>query len=173
MLCRNCGRQMADEAAFCPYCGVPAGTGFACCPYCGCSTDPQMTVCPHCGKPLSSNTQQHGSPDSGACPPPGGPQPGFQGYPQGGNPYAAPPVYGQKSRLVAGLLGIFVGYLGIHNFYLGYTQKGLIQILVSLVGGFFTCGIATAAIGIWALVEAIMIFTGSISTDANGIPLKD
>lgn len=28
----------------------------------------------------------------------------------------------QKSKLVAGLLGIFLGGFGIHNFYLGYSE---------------------------------------------------
>ena len=79
----------------------------------------------------------------------------------------------QKSKIVAGLLAIFVGALGIHNFYLGYTTKGLIQVLVSIIGGIITCGIATTAIGIWAFVEGILILVGSINTDARGIPLKD
>ena len=38
-----------------------------------------------------------------------------------------------KSKMAAGLLGIFLGGWGIHNFYLGYTGKGIAQILYSLV----------------------------------------
>lgn len=71
----------------------------------------------------------------------------------------------QKSKLVAGLLGIFLGGWGIHNFYLGNTKKAIIQIVVSLV----TCGIG----GIWGFVEGILILIGNINTDANGNPLKD
>ena len=78
-----------------------------------------------------------------------------------------------KSKMVAGLLGIFLGWLGIHNFYLGYNTKGLIQLLVSLIGGVLSCGVATFAISVWGIIEGIMIFTGSINTDANGNPLKD
>ena len=78
-----------------------------------------------------------------------------------------------QSKLAAGLLGIFLGSLGVHNFYLGYTTKGLIQLLVTLLGGVLTCGIASFAIYVWGLVEGIMILTGSINTDANGNPLKD
>lgn len=78
-----------------------------------------------------------------------------------------------KSKMAAGLLGIFLGSLGIHNFYLGYTTKAVIQLLVTLIGGVFTCGIASIAIYVWGLVEGIMILTGSINTDANGNPLKD
>ena len=40
----------------------------------------------------------------------------------------------QKRRLAAGLLGILLGTLGIHNFYLGFTTRGVIQLLVSLIG---------------------------------------
>ena len=71
----------------------------------------------------------------------------------------------QKSKLVAGLLGIFLGSWGIHNFYLGDSKKGIIQIVVTIV----TCGIG----GLWGFIEGIMILAGSIKTDANGVPLKD
>lgn len=74
----------------------------------------------------------------------------------------------QKSKVTAGLLGIFLGGVGAHNFYLGYTGKAIAQIVISVV----TCGIGAIAVAIWALVEAIMIFTGKISTEANGLPLK-
>lgn len=70
-----------------------------------------------------------------------------------------------KSKMAAGLLGIFLGGWGIHNFYLGYTGKGIAQIFVTL----FTCGIGA----IWGLIEGILILTGSINTDANGNPLVD
>lgn len=67
--------------------------------------------------------------------------------------------------MAAGLLGIFLGGWGVHNFYLGNTGRGVAQIIVTLV----TCGIGA----IWGLIEGIMILTGSINTDAKGIPLKD
>lgn len=71
----------------------------------------------------------------------------------------------QKSKMAAGLLGIFLGGWGIHNFYLGYTGKAIAQILVTIL----TCGIGS----LWGLIEGIMILAGSITTDANGVPLKD
>jgi TM2 domain-containing membrane protein YozV/ribosomal protein L40E len=79
----------------------------------------------------------------------------------------------QKSKIAAGLLGIFLGGFGIHNFYLGFTKRGIIQVLSSTVGGILTCGIATVAMSIWGLVEGILILTGSINEDANGMSLKD
>ena len=74
-----------------------------------------------------------------------------------------------KSKLAAGLLGILLGYLGVHNFYLGNTGKGVAQLLITLL----TCGAGSLISGIWGLVEGIQILTGSINTDANGVPLSD
>ena len=70
-----------------------------------------------------------------------------------------------KSRLTAGLLGIFLGGLGVHRFYLGYTSIGVLQILVTIA----TCGIG----GLWGIIEGILILGGSgIKTDAEGRPLR-
>ena len=72
-----------------------------------------------------------------------------------------PPGYEQKSKLVAGLLQFFLGYLGIGRFYLGNIGMGVAQLLT--FGG---CGV-------WAIIDAILIFTGSVKVDGKGVPLKD
>lgn len=77
-----------------------------------------------------------------------------------------------KSKLAAGLLGIFLGYLGIHNFYLGYNDKAVAQLLLTVVG-WILCGIGPIAASIWGLIEGIMILAGNITVDANGVPLRD
>jgi TM2 domain-containing membrane protein YozV len=84
------------------------------------------------------------------------------------------PAYGYpqpKSKLVAGLLGIFLGGLGIHRFYLGFTKIAVIQLILTVVLGFFTFGI----VGLWGVVEGIMIIAGSahFRADAHGVPLRD
>ncbi|MFQ9846792.1 MAG: TM2 domain-containing protein [[Clostridium] leptum] len=73
-----------------------------------------------------------------------------------------------KSKMAAGLLGIFLGAFGVHNFYLGYTTKAVIQLCLTLL----SCGILSFASGIWGFIEGIMLLTGSINVDGNGMPLQ-
>lgn len=76
----------------------------------------------------------------------------------------------QKSKIAAGLLGIFLGVFGVHNFYLGYTGKAVAQLLITVL----TCGACAFVSAIWGLIEGILILTGStITADANGVPLGD
>jgi TM2 domain-containing membrane protein YozV len=79
-----------------------------------------------------------------------------------------PPGYVQKEKLTAGLLGILLGAFGVHNFYLGYTGKAVAQVLITVL----SCGILAIVSSIWGIIEGVMILTGSIATDANGVPLK-
>ncbi|MDQ0863686.1 TM2 domain-containing protein [Arthrobacter globiformis] len=84
------------------------------------------------------------------------------------------PVYAYpqpKSKLAAGLLGIFLGGLGIHRFYLGYTTIGIVQLLLTVFLGVFTFGL----VGLWGFVEGIMILAGAnyFRQDAKGMPLRD
>ncbi len=100
----------------------------------------------------------------------------FQGqYPQMSQQPPLPnPAYGYpqpKSKIAAGLLGIFLGGLGIHRFYLGYTVLGVVQLVLTLVLGAFTFGL----VGLWGVVEGIMILAGAqyFRRDAKGNPLRD
>jgi TM2 domain-containing membrane protein YozV len=78
----------------------------------------------------------------------------------------------RKSKLVAGLLALFLGQFGIHWFYLGNNKLGLTQLILFLIGiplcvifiGFFIL----IGVRIWAFVDAIRIFMGSINTDSDG-----
>ena len=56
-----------------------------------------------------------------------------------------------KSKIAAGLLGIFLGCFGVHNFYLGYTGKAVAQLLITVL----SCGILSFASAIWGLIEGI------------------
>jgi TM2 domain-containing membrane protein YozV len=60
---------------------------------------------------------------------------------------------GAEKKIVAGILGILLGGLAIHKFYLGYTKEGIIQIIITVV----TCGMG----GIIGLIEGIIYLTKS------------
>ena len=63
-----------------------------------------------------------------------------------------------KLKLTAILLCFFLGSLGIHRFYLGYTLIGVIQLLT--FGGFF----------IWAILDLIRLIIGSLKdSEGNGL----
>ena len=77
-------------------------------------------------------------------------------------------TYG-KSRIAAGLFGIFLGGFGVHNFYLGYYGKATAQLLLTVL----SCCMLSFVSSIWGLIEGILILSGSINTDAGGNPLSD
>jgi TM2 domain-containing membrane protein YozV len=77
------------------------------------------------------------------------------------DPYGQP--LSDKSKLVAGLLQLFLGGLGIGRFYLGYTNIGVIQIVVTVL----TCGVGS----LWGLIDAILIMSGNVP-DADGRTLR-
>lgn len=68
-------------------------------------------------------------------------------------------MQGADKKLPAGLCGILLGWLGIHKFILGYNTEGIIMLLVSVVGGIFTCGAATGVISLIGLIEGIIYLT--------------
>lgn len=57
----------------------------------------------------------------------------------------------ENKKVIAGILGILLGGLGIHKFILGYTNEGIIQIVITVV----TCGIGS----IVGLIEGIIYLT--------------
>jgi len=71
---------------------------------------------------------------------------------------------GSKDKTVAGLLAIFLGGLGIHKFYLGFTGPGLVYLLVNTVGFLVTwmvLFIPNIILGTLALIEGIIYLTKS------------
>ncbi len=135
------------------------------CPNCGGNVPPGVNRCLKCG----SFVEQQ-------APPP--PQPAYapvaQVVMQAPMPVqpAAVPMTPEKSRIAAGLLAIFLGAFGIHNFYLGNVGIGVTQLLLTLLVSWFTCGLSAMVAGIWALVEGILLLVGGINRDGEGRPLK-
>ena len=134
---------------FCRNCGNPMDPNAAVCVKCGVPVGSGVNFCPNCGIPTD--------PSAAVCV-------------KCGVALARPVPQGeQKSKLAAGLLGKFLGSLGIHNFYLGYTVKAVIQLVITIV----TCGFGAIVSSIWGLIEGILILTGRIAVDGKGVPLKE
>lgn len=142
MYCRNCGSEMADNAVVCVKCGVAKGGASNFCPNCASATNPEAVVCVNCGVALKK-----------------------------GSAGGATGVKSEKTKVVAGLLAIFLGHLGIHEFYLGNKQKAMYKIIATVIAAvMMLLGIGFLvflAIWGWNIYDAVMIFTGK-RTDADG-----
>jgi TM2 domain-containing membrane protein YozV len=66
-------------------------------------------------------------------------------------------IPGAEKKVIAGVLAILLGSLGIHKFYLGYTKAGIIMLAISVV----TCGFGATIVWIIALIEGITYLTKS------------
>ena len=126
MFCRNCGKDVPENAEVCVNCGMKPLMEKKFCQNCGAETKENQEVCTKCGVKLKSSMGK-----------------------------------GAKSKLVAGLLGIFLGSLGIHKFYLGYTVPGLIMLLISIIVGPFTLFIINGIMALIGLIEGILYLTKS------------
>jgi TM2 domain-containing membrane protein YozV len=67
----------------------------------------------------------------------------------------------ENKKMIAGILAIILGSLGIHKFILGYQKEGIIMLAISIIVGFFTCGIGFSIMGIIGLIEGIIYLTKS------------
>ncbi len=126
---------------FCRNCGKEVAQQAIFCPSCGCAPASGKKFCQNCGQPtdpLAEVCVKCGVQLAGEA----------------------------KSKIVAGVLGIVVGWCGVHRFYLGYTGIGIAQIFVTLIT--FGAG------ALWGFIEGILILTGtSLQKDAKGRPLKE
>ena len=129
---------------YCKNCGKPVDPVASVCLGCGVKVGDGTNFCQNCGSPVA--------PNAAVCVKCGC---AINNTPAGAE---------KKSKMVAGLLGIFLGGLGIHNFYLGYTGKAIAQIVLSLCFGIGA---------IWGFIEGILILCGKIDKDAKGVPLAE
>lgn len=108
---------------------------------------------------------------AGSLQPQYAPQQGQPQYaPQQAQPqYAPQQQYGaapaRKERLPYILLGVFLGVLGVHNFYAGYTGRGLAQLLITLLAGWLV--LPVLAVWVWTIVEVV-----TVTQDAKGVPFS-
>ena len=122
-----------------------AGPRLIPCPACGREVSTQAPTCPGCGHVLG---------------PPAVPTAPIS------ISITSPAVRKPKSRSIYIILGIFLGSLGVHNFYAGRIAQGLVQLLVSVLF-YWMCGVPAMIMGIWALVECF-----TIRADAEGEPFR-
>ena len=125
---------------------------------------PDWYTNPQYGQPGGSSQSQYGAPSWYTNPQYGEPD-GYGRFEYGQGGYHQPP----RQLLIVVILALFAGLFGLHNFYLGHTNRGLTQLLVSVC----TLGFAAPFVWLWAVVELILIVTrsGSYAFDAFGRPL--
>ncbi|MGB2721166.1 MAG: NINE protein [Rhodococcus sp. (in: high G+C Gram-positive bacteria)] len=111
--------------------------------------------------------------------------PGYPGGPAFGvgpdAPYGRDPVSGvplsDKSKIVGGLLQLFLGWLGVGRFYLGSTGIGVAQLLLFFIGFLLTVAfgfgvILLLGLFVWHVADGVLILVGNV-TDAQGRKLRD
>ena len=110
------------------------------CTKCGAVNDDTAQYCTNCQAPLSQISS------------------GYQPM-QSVNPGAMTDwkAMGADKKMVAGILAILLGSLGVHKFILGYTTEGVIMLLVSVL----SCGILAVIPSVIGIVEGIMYLTKS------------
>ncbi len=137
MYCRNCGQPIAERAEFCTGCGVKPGKGKGFCHSCGARVADEAEICVKCGVKLFQAT--------------GGVSP--------------------KSRTAAAVLAFFLGQLGLHRFYSGKIGTGVAMLVLTIIGYstiYFGVGLVfLLAVGIWNLVDLILILAGRFKDKNN------
>ena len=81
-----------------------------------------------------------------------------------------PEGYKIKKKHVAVILAFTLGVFGIHNFYLGYSSKGLAQVLIATIGSLFF-GVGLIAVSIWVLIETVLLLVEETDRDSNGFKI--
>ena len=82
-----------------------------------------------------------------------------------GQNLASQMIESDRNMYIAAILAFLLGAFGIHDFYLGYTSRGVIKIVLTLL-------VVTSFIsGIWSIVDLVLILTGKM-VDSKGLPLK-
>ena len=156
MKCLKCGQEY-ENSKFCPECGTAASF------YCTkCGKEHQQKYCPECGTPVPCLVAPQAAQEAYAPPP-------VQPYAPPVQPYAPPQIVinntnanvntnvnagmydsvPRKDKMTALLLCIFLGYLGVHCFYVGKVGMGILYILTM---GLF---------GIGWLIDLILIAVGT------------
>ena len=128
------------------------------CPYCTETINPNAKVCKHCGRTIDVVLQaaEQAQNNSG---------PIIVNNNNNNNNNNNAPNYPPKSRLSYILLAIFLGGLGVHNFYASRTGSGIAQLLLNLF--FFWTVVIPIIVGVWILIEIFVV-----NTDGHGVRMS-
>ncbi|SDP73142.1 TM2 domain-containing protein [Clostridium gasigenes] len=151
MYCRECGEQITNEkAVICIKCATNKGQGEKFCPDCGVEVKNKgAEVCLNCGIRLKGSMNNFTNQIKNAT----------------NNSSST----NNNNKIVAGLLSIFLGAMGIHRFYLGYKEIGFMQLGLFAIAMLFFEPVLLGC-WIWAIIDAIQIFTGKLP-NSNGTEL--
>lgn len=137
MYCKNCGAQLQPGNPTCLTCGANVGDGNAYCSNCGNAVTQGAVVCTNCG--FQVNTQA--------------PTQNNTNY-----------LNGQDKVLMI-VLAIFLGNIGVHNFVLGETKKGIAKILLTYVASLLTCGVTSIVSLVLIIIDIVKIANGTYVVD--------
>ncbi|MBR6733430.1 MAG: TM2 domain-containing protein [Kiritimatiellae bacterium] len=115
-------------------CGCDPRKGNKYCPNCGVEIATEQIVCVECGYALNVQKTVVQQQDGTA-----------------------------KNKTTFLVLGILLGEFGVHNFYAGYTAKGILQLCLTVL----SCGILAFVSWIWGIIEAV-----TVDKDASGVPFS-
>ncbi len=68
-----------------------------------------------------------------------------------------------SKRVLAGVLAILLGFVGVHKFVLGYREAGAVMLLVTFIGGLCTSGLSILAAWVVGVIEGIVYLSKSDS----------
>lgn len=146
-LCISCGFKLNDEDVFCTSCGTKQVTNKVennYCTSCGKKIDNGALFCTGCGKKISDNNVVISEQKKPELP--------------------VPVMVDGKFKSTAGMLAIFLGIFGAHNFYLQNYFKAILQLFLTVLSLF----IFTPMTFLWGITEGILIFSGVINKDGTG-----
>ena len=157
VFCTNCGSPVSINAFACTKCGAEPTSHRNFCRNCGAKLNPNQVVCVKCGSAVEAIPKRS---SSGT---------GFIDAlnnltkPQSANRSSVKSGSTNKNKIVAGILAILLGGIGIHKFYMGSWGWGVVYV----IAGLLTWGILT---GIASLVEGILLLIMSDEKFAEKYP---